>query len=123
MRHLAWVLWALAIAAAMLLPSDNIPQSKLFSYDKIGHLGVYMILTLLLLISFVDKEQFIENKIKAAIAPLTICIVYGSILEFLQQYIPGRASDWYDFLANTSGAVLGTIVFVTFSKLSLRLLN
>ena len=63
------------------------------------------------------------NKIKVLTVALTISIVYGAVLEFLQQYVPGRMTDIYDLLANTLGAVMGTIVFVTFTKISLRFLN
>ena len=69
------------------------------------------------------KAEGDKRKIKGLYRALTISIVYGAALEFLQQYIPGRMTDIYDLLANTLGAVLGTIVFITFSKISLRFLN
>ena len=107
----------------MLLPSDNIPDSKLLSNDKLAHLGVFMIHCVLLNLAMDKTIAGPKRKIKGLYIALTISIVYGAGLEFLQQFIPGRMTDIYDLLANTLGAVIGTIVFITFNKISLRFLN
>lgn len=121
--HIPWIIWALILALLMLLPSDSFPDSKVLSYDKLGHLGVFLIFTFLLTWSF-DKQQHSDKlKIKKIQRALTISIVYGSVLEFSQQFVPGRMTDLYDFAANTIGAVVGTIVFITFRKFSLRIVN
>jgi VanZ family protein len=50
------------------------------------------------------------------IRALSICTVYGLILESLQYFVPGRMVDIYDLLANTFGAIVGVILFSTFIK-------
>jgi VanZ family protein len=107
----------------MLLPSDSFPDAQVLSYDKIGHLGVFLILTFLISWSFDRQKRHSRHKIYSLKYALTISIVYGSVLELLQQLIPGRMTDVYDFVANTIGAIVGTIVFITFNKISLRLVN
>lgn len=107
----------------MLLPSDNIPESKLLSNDKLVHLGVFVIHCFLLNLAMNKNMAGPKRKIKGLHTALTTSIVYGAGLEFLQHFIPGRMTDMYDLLANTLGAVIGTIVFITFSKISLRFLN
>lgn len=121
--HLLWVVWAIALAALMLSPSDSFPESKLLSYDKLGHIGVYMIFTYLLSLAFQKQTHSEKLKIISLKLALTISIVYGAILELFQQMVPGRMTDLYDLIANAIGAVIGTIVFVTFTKISLRFLN
>ncbi|GAB5526328.1 MAG: hypothetical protein Roseis2KO_42000 [Roseivirga sp.] len=121
--HIPWVVWAISLAVLMLLPSDSFPEAKILSYDKLGHLGVFLIFTFLIAWSF-DRQQHSDKlKTNSIFWSLTISIVYGSILEFAQQFIPGRMTDLYDFAANTIGAIVGTIVFITFRKLSLRIVN
>ena len=121
--HIPWVVWALAIAVLMLLPSESFPESKLLSYDKLGHIGVFLILTFMMTMSFSRQKHSERLKTKSIPLALTICIVYSSSLEFLQQIVPGRMTDLYDFIANTIGAIVGSIVFITFRKISLRLVN
>ncbi|MCE7991253.1 MAG: VanZ family protein [Roseivirga sp.] len=121
--HIPWIVWAIVLAVLMLLPSDSLPASKMLSYDKLGHLGVFLIFTFLILWSFNRQRHSTKLKTKSITWALTISIVYGSVLEYSQQFVPGRMTDLYDFAANTIGAIVGTIVFITFRKLSLRLVN
>lgn len=121
--HIPWAMWAAGLAFLMLLPSESFPESKLLSYDKLGHFGVFLIFTLLLSFAFTRHMPPSGSKIKRLTIALTISIVYGIALELLQQAVPGRMADIYDFIANTIGAVTGTIVFVRFTKISLRFLN
>ena len=108
------VLWGLTIAVLMLLPSDAFPESKLLSYDKLAHIGVFAILSFLLCIAWLRKKNdHIEKRI---IFPLIICLLYGSILEYMQQFVPGRMFDSYDFLANFTGGLVGVIIFSIFIR-------
>lgn len=98
----------------MLLPSDNFPESKLFSYDKLAHVGVFAIQSFLLLVGMIWKGK--AKTRKTYIIALTICIVYGSLLEYLQTYIPGRMADLNDFIANCTGGLVGVIIFSIFTR-------
>ena len=43
-------------------------------------------------------------------------VLMSGVIELLQAYCTGgrRSGDWYDFAANTTGAVIGAIVGLTF---------
>ncbi|MGW8121295.1 VanZ family protein [Roseivirga echinicomitans] len=111
----ASVTWTIVLAVLMLLPQDSFPESKLLSYDKVGHVGVFAVLSFLILWGKRKKNKgLLENK--HLYYSLTICIVYGLVLESLQSVVPGRMTDVYDLLANTIGAIAGVVVFSTFMK-------
>ncbi|KYG85702.1 hypothetical protein AWW67_00200 [Roseivirga seohaensis] len=115
-QYWASVLWAIVLAVLMLLPQDSFPESKLLSYDKLAHLGVFGILSFLVLLGKRNKEDKVRLENKSLIRALTICIVYGLVLESLQSVVPGRMTDIYDLLSNTIGAIAGVVVFSTFIK-------
>jgi VanZ family protein len=100
----------------MLLPSENIPDSKLFSYDKFGHLGVFALLYLFLVWGLSKQNQYQVIRNKSKFWALTISIVYSTALEFLQILIPGRAFDLFDIVANSSGIFTGLIIFSFLNK-------
>lgn len=104
------------LAFLMLLPSDKIPDAKILSYDKLGHLGVFTILYLLLAWGFSKQNQSEVANNKSKYFALTISIVYSTSLEFLQKLIPGRSFDWYDIIANSSGIFAGLIIFSFLNK-------
>ena len=35
---------------------------------------------------------------------------FGGLIEFLQQYVPGRCGEWVDLFADSVGIVLGAII-------------
>ena len=114
--HIAWIAWSVFLAIGMLLPSDQIPESALLSDDKIVHLGVFMVYSFIISKAFASVQTRKTRPIKVVQNALTISIAGGIALESLQQFIPGRMADVYDLLANTLGAVLGAVVFITFKK-------
>ena len=109
-------IWAIILGILMLLPQNAFPNSKLFSYDKLAHLGVFLIFSILVLAGYQLKGKLDDGNTKYRNRALTISIVYGIVLEFLQQFVPGRMSDIYDLIANFTGALLGVIVFMIFIK-------
>jgi len=115
-QYWASVSWAIVLAVLMLLPQDSFPESKLLSYDKAAHLGVFAILSFLVLWGKRKKEGNVPLKNKYRFISLTICVVYGLVLESLQSVVPGRMTDIYDLLANTIGAIVGVVVFSTFIR-------
>lgn len=110
------IIWGVILAFLMLLPQDAFPESKLLSYDKLAHIAVFALLSVLVATGFLLKSNNQEYKTIHRTKTLTICVVYGLVLEILQQFVPGRMSDIYDLLANLIGVLLGVIVFTFFIK-------
>ncbi|WP_323757731.1 VanZ family protein [Roseivirga sp.] len=115
-QYWASLSWAIVLAVLMLLPQDSFPESKLLSYDKIAHLGVFGILSFLVLLGKRNNKNKVRLENKYLLSSLTICVVYGLVLELLQSVVPGRMTDIYDLLANTIGAIVGVVVFSTFMR-------
>lgn len=44
--------------------------------------------------------------------PALLVSVYGVIDEFHQSFTPGRSTSFFDWMADTAGAVMGALVFV-----------
>jgi len=108
------IIWALILGILMLLPQDQIPDSQLLSYDKLAHIAVFAVLSFLISITYLDKEK--RSTTKTAFRALTISLVYSSLLECCQYFVPGRSLDWYDFLANYTGGLVGVIIFSIFIR-------
>lgn len=111
---IASVSWALSLALLMLLPQDSFPESKLFSYDKLAHIAVFALFSFLLGLAWFNTKK--RKTINTKLIALTMCLVYASLLEYLQRFVPGRMFDWYDFLANFTGGLVGVIIFSIFIR-------
>ncbi len=95
----------------MLSSFETIPAFKFpISPDKLGHGGVFFVLTFLCWRAFFHQERMSSLKNRAVVAAFLVATAYGFADEFHQRFVPGRSYDLYDFLADTAGALLFVVV-------------
>lgn len=92
------------------------PKSELRipTNDKVGHFIAYTVFSLnaCLVFPVFNKRLFFV---------LLAIVIYGIVIEILQGYV-GRTCSFYDFLANTSGVLIGFGLFTLFGKHILNIL-
>ncbi|MCC7050826.1 MAG: VanZ family protein [Bacteroidia bacterium] len=105
---IACLFWFLLIAVLCGMPGKDIPYVSWFdllSVDKWVHTFIFFVL------ASWGLELALRFSINAFIILIT-CIVYGGILEILQQLLfIDRAADWLDFAANTTGVIVGWFLY------------
>jgi len=101
-RAAFWLLWP-AIAVIVwgeLTPRPPQEISELLGWDKAQHFTAYFGLALMAVLGWSGRRVF---------ALLLAVVALGGTLEILQAFV-GRDAEWGDMLANTLGAVTGTIL-------------
>lgn len=116
LKHLKWAgLWALIILVLCGIPGRDIPHIsflELLSFDKFVHAGIFFILILLTIRGFVVQTQFNNLKLKAKRYAFIMCVLYGALLEIMQGLVfIERSADIYDFIANSTGCVIGLLLY------------
>jgi VanZ family protein len=95
--------WTLLIWALLSIPGSSLPSSQVWSYDKVGHAGLFFILSLLWLNAVRGKSTRIISGIVIA------GILLGPVSEWYQSILPiGRVADPFDAVADFVGFALGT---------------
>ena len=95
--------WTLLILALCSIPGDSLPESELFSYDKLGHAGAFAIFAWLWL--------------RAATPDRTAWVLAGGVAfaigtELYQGLLPfGRLADPLDALADLVGLLAGFLAY------------
>lgn len=114
------MLWALIILILCGIPGRDIPHIsflELLSVDKFIHAGIFFVLVLLTTRGFMLQTNFMLLQQLAKIGTLIICIIYGGVLELMQEAVfEERSADVYDFIANSVGCLLGTYFYTPFEK-------
>jgi VanZ family protein len=90
----------IVIAYLSLAPKPAVTASN----DKLGHFIAYSVLTFFLMLAFSGykwKSRFL----------FLLAVVYGSLLEMGQLWVPGRSFSTLDLAANASGAVIGAVIY------------
>lgn len=98
-------LYWIAIFAGTHLPAaiDFSPRVS----DKLKHFGAFFLLASLLCYSTNSKRWLVRF---GSIA--LICMVYGAIDEWSQQFVPGRFADPKDFLSDCAGVLTAVLLYV-----------
>lgn len=116
LRHLSTLLALLWMMVIFYLSSQSIPALNLGfpNQDKVLHLGAYGLLSMFILGGMQQSASGYRTHQMVAAALLTI--LYGCSDEWHQSFVPGRMFDGLDVLADTLGAVLGTLALQIFIR-------
>lgn len=110
------ILWSLVILFLSTMGGINLPPSwwDYISVDKVGHLVVYGLFTLLLVLGFTQNRTLPLANNNRNIA-LGISIIYGIGMEVVQYtFFPGRFFEIPDIIANIIGSILGLYLYKRF---------
>lgn len=113
--HLPPVLWALIILISMSIPAEYIPKVKIFGYDKIAHIGVFMVFGILVYRSIINWQLKNINILRSILFSLFSVMFFGFFSEAYQQFIPGRTPDIYDFIADTIGGLIAIPIILIYN--------
>jgi VanZ family protein len=98
--------WLLVVTGLSVLPSVQLPKFELFAADKLGHAGVYAVLSWLILLGIQRSEERLPARHEMW-ATFAFSTFYGVLMEFVQgTFIPGRFYELDDMIANAFGAAL-----------------
>ncbi|MDG1261763.1 MAG: VanZ family protein [Flavobacteriales bacterium] len=116
LRHAIWsILWAIIIACLYLAPGEDLPNMDMWDFlqfDKIGHMAVFGLFTLLLKVALKRQTSFPRINMRTSLWTLMVAVPYGGILEFIQGTVmPNRHSDIFDFGANVVGCIVGIVIY------------
>jgi VanZ family protein len=109
------ILVFLVILFLSTISGDNVPGGSLFqipNFDKIVHLLMY--LSLAVIIGYDILKNNVKFSIqKTMIIVILMTILYGGLLELVQEYLTTtRSGDWMDFLFNSLGVILSIPLFL-----------
>jgi VanZ family protein len=114
------ILWALLILLLTGLPGNYFPRVPtiwdLLEPDKIVHLFIFLIFTLLIIYPLYQKKNA-SARVLASVS-IGTGILFGAVTELLQAYVfVWRQASVYDFIADTAGCIIGFLLFRwTFSR-------
>jgi VanZ family protein len=94
------LLWPVAIAALIFTASSRtrVAAPNVADIDKVGHFLAFGLLATLLC--------RLGTGWRAAFWALVVTSAFGATDEWHQAYVPGRASDVFDWIADTLGAAV-----------------
>jgi VanZ family protein len=93
---------------ATSLPAANLPSVAIG--DKIKHFGAFFGLSVLLSLTLLYQSKVLLFKKYFLVAALIISSFYGLLDEIHQSFVPGRNSEFLDWVADSLGAAAGVFI-------------
>lgn len=124
-KHTRWaLLWALLILVLCGIPGRDIPHIsflELLNFDKFVHAGIFFVLILLTVRGFNLQTTFLMMQQYPKTIAFIFCVIYGGSLEIMQGTLfEQRSADILDFIANSVGVAVGTLLYDRVETLFLR---
>ncbi|MDY0127085.1 MAG: VanZ family protein [Candidatus Cloacimonadaceae bacterium] len=104
------ILWMLLIWTVSSLPAKDLPSVDIWGFDKLAHLGIYLIWGILAVL-FLSKRK---SSTAVVCFSFSLMLLIAALDEYHQHYIPGRQVSGYDLLANATGLALPFILYIVF---------
>ncbi|MDT8413025.1 MAG: VanZ family protein [Vicingaceae bacterium] len=110
--------WLIIIVVLSGYPGRNLPKAPFDEFDKLVHIAIYALLSFLSVLGFSKQpNSFLLNSKLQSFFSISFSVIMGGLIELLQEYVfINRYGDWYDFIANSLGAVCGVIGFYLMRK-------
>lgn len=110
------ILYCATIFAASAQPSERLPVQPFPGSDKVVHAIMYGALAALVS-SGMRHSRKTYSPIVLFWIPVAFAAFYGASDEMHQYFVPTRSTDFWDWLADTSGALgAQTVLYTCFGK-------
>lgn len=97
------------------IPTDAIPQI-FYTQDKLEHLTAYFFLAILMNLTLHFQKKYSLFSKYSTLFSFVLIILYAAVDELHQLMVPGRYCDFYDFLADSVGGILGILLIFVFIR-------
>jgi VanZ family protein len=103
------VAYACVIIGLSSIPGKSFPDLNWLSYDKLLHIGEYLIFGFL--VSNVLRKP-IPNRTYLLLITLLLAGTFGGLDELYQHLIPGRLPSYRDWIADAIGVLTGSLIYI-----------
>lgn len=99
--------WVAVVLVLCLIPGQEVPDSRLFEMDKLGHFGMFFVGGLLALWAWPERVG----------AVVAAGLAMAVLTEGLQGLLPiGRSADVLDAVADVAGLLAGLGLFLALRR-------
>lgn len=111
----------LIFTGTCLISSSSIPSVPSgLPWDKLVHFGMFFVLSF---VNFVDYYKLCDGKppiLRWIFWGFVLPVIYGGVIEILQERFFDRSGDWFDFIADALGSASAMVLILFLHNLFAR---
>lgn len=122
--HYALLFFCLLIFTESSIPGDKLPKADFEYSDKFIHVAIYFILYILFFYSLKYQTKSVKLHRFSFEFALLFTVLYGASDEIHQYFVPNRSCEFYDWVADIAGALIGliTVKYILLKKVNVAVL-
>lgn len=94
-----------------LVNVESIPASpSLLKHDKLAHFGMFFILSGAIYFDYYRMHKGKPRKSRWIFFGLILPVIYGGVIEIVQEHFFSRSGEWMDFVADSLGSLSATLL-------------
>jgi len=98
----------LIIFVLCLMDTTPLPPQPMSNFDKLVHTVMFLGLSGVVFFDTTGYLRFAVSNLEIFFSAFLFPIAIGGLVEIMQEYVSAtRSGDWFDFLFNVVGAILG----------------
>ena len=113
--YLPLVIYWITLFILTTIPVDKVPRF-FNNQDKLEHFIAYCVLAFLLTLTLYFQKRSSLLSSHAYLFTFIFTLAYGAIDELHQLFVPGRYCDFYDWLTDSFGGLMGVGLVYLFLK-------
>jgi VanZ family protein len=103
------IFWALLIFASSSIPGRVFPNVDIPHIDKVVHFIYYSVFAVLVALALRHQDRFADLSRFSLLLSFLLATAYGVSDEAHQLFVPDRAADPQDLLADMAGALVAVL--------------
>jgi VanZ family protein len=107
--------WSIVVLVLCNMKISSGANSGFFfeGFDKMVHLGLFYILTILSIFGSIRYRQSYRLPILTIIKLLTFSLILGGGIEILQwKVFTYRSAEWWDFVCDLTGSTMAIVTYI-----------
>ena len=114
-QYLPGIAWFFILLILLCIPGNELPKAQdwmqAISFDKWVHTGLFAVLAYLFMKPISTSGITKQKKWRIVIIIALVTSTWGLTTEIIQEnFIRGRSFEWFDWAADTMGALIALIV-------------
>ena len=101
-----------------LVNVESIPvPARFLHFDKLAHFGMFFVLSGVIYYDYYKLHKGEPNKFRWLLFGLIIPVIYGGVIEIVQEHFFSRSGEWLDFFADSMGSLSATALAFIYIKI------
>ena len=120
-KYILSILCITAICILCFMNTASLPAAPMSNFDKLVHIIMFLGLSGVIFFEDTSYLRFPRSRKRIFLVTFLFPTLFGGLVEIIQEYLTTtRSGDWFDFLSDCIGTIIGIGIALLINRHLLR---